>query len=330
MAQRFDGWPLGHALARVTRTITMNDKDVRAVYKSICNWGKWGREDQLGTLNYISVADRIGAAQLVREGTTIGLGREVDTRPSPMNNIPAQHFMVAAGDVAPESGAGVCYDHIGVFPHGQAQSHLDALCHISDNKLMFNEHPAELVTSKGASLLDIGVVGDGIVARGVFVDVAAARGVDFIEPDDPIRPADLDLALENAAVETRPGDILVYRTGRHERRAAHGPQCERLSDGRGSLPGLYPDSLQWVHDHQFSIIASDCAHDVLPAPFNEEFIPIHVGTEVYMGLLLLHNLQLEELRSTCKRLSRNKFMITVAPLRVNGGTASPVNPLAVF
>jgi len=309
---------------------SMNDDGVRAIYRSICNWGRWGPDDQLGTLNYITASNRAAASQLIEEGLTIGLGRDVDTIPSPMNNIPAQHYMVAAGDVAPAKGAGVCYDQIGVFPHGQAQSHLDALCHISDNRLMYNEQPAALVTSRGASTLDISAVSDGVVSRGIFLDIAETRGVEFVEPDKPIRPEDLDRALAKAAVEAREGDILIYRTGRHERREAHGPQCERLADGRGSLPGLYPDCLGWIHEKRFSLIGSDCAHDVLPSPFDEEFIPIHVGTEVYMGLLLLHNLQLDELRETCNRLGRKEFFLVVAPLRVAGGTASPVNPIAMF
>jgi len=308
----------------------LDDAGVRAIYKYICNWGRWGADDQLGTLNYISPENRLAAAQLITEGTTIGLGRELDTVPSPMNNIPAQHYMVAAGDVAPETGAGVAYDQIGVFPHGQAQSHLDALCHISDNATLFNDRPASLVTSRGAKALDINVAGDGIVSRAVFLDIAEARGVPFLEPDAPVRPIDFDNAEKSAGIRIREGDILVYRTGRHERRETNGPQCERFPDGKGHLPGLYPDSLKWIHDRKVSLIASDCAHDVLPAPFEEEFIPIHVGTEVYMGLLLLHNLQLEQLRQKCRELSRHEFFMAIAPLRVFGGTASPVNPIAIF
>ena len=96
------------------------------------------------------------------------------------------------------------------------------------------------------------------------------------------------------------GDIVIYRTGRHERRQARGAQCERLADGRGSLPGLYPDCLKGLHERRVALIASDCAHDVLPSPFVEERIPIHVGTEVYMGLLLLHNLELAVLKAACE------------------------------
>ena len=308
----------------------LDDSAVRDIYRSVSNWGRWGKDDELGTLNYITPEKRAAAAKLIREGLSVGLARPVDSVPSPMNSIPAQHHMVAAGDVAPESGAGVAYDHIGIFPHGQAQSHLDALCHISDNRSMFNEQSVSQVTSAGAKIFDINVVGDGIVSRAVFLDIAEARDVPFIEPNEPVRPDDLNRAEKNAGVKLGEGDILVYRTGRHERREANGPQCERLGDGRGHLPGLYPDCLEWIHERKISLIASDCAHDVLPSSFDKESIPIHVGTEVYMGLMLLHNLQLNVLRQTCKSLSRRDFFMSVAPLRIIGGTASPVNPLAIF
>ncbi len=146
----------------------------------------------------------------------------------------------------------------------------------------------------------------------------------------PIRPADLDRAVELAGVEPGEGDILIYRTGRHERRAALRPACERLPDGRGSLPGIYVDCLEWIHARKIALIAADCAHDVLPSPIEGEHIPIHVGAEVYMGLLLLHNLQLEALSEACRAHKRNEFFFSVAALRVIGGTASPVNPLAIF
>jgi kynurenine formamidase len=247
-----------------------------------------------------------------------------------MNNNPAKLFMVAAGDMAPESGAGVAFDEFTVFPHGQAQSHLDAWCHISNNRRMYNGHPASLVTSTGAKIGDITSVGEGIVSRAVFLDIARARVVDFIEPDKPVRPADLDRAVDQAGVEPGEGDILIYRTGRHERRAALGGACERLADGRGSLPGIYPDCLEWIHDRKIALIGADCAHDVLPSPIEGERIPIHVGTEVYMGLLLLHNLKLDVLRDACVRYSRNEFFFSISPLRIKGGTASPVNPMAIL
>lgn len=308
----------------------LDDAGVRAVYRGVSNWGRWGPDDQLGTLNYIGPEQRRAAAALVREGIAIGCGRPVDTVPSPMNNVPAQHYMVAAGDLAPEQGAGVAYDQIGIFPHGQAQSHLDALCHISDGRRLFNGRPASLVTSAGAKTHDISVTGDGIVTRAVLLDIAATRGVPFLEPDAPARPDDLDRAESLAGVTVGEGDVVVYRTGRHERRETKGGQCERLPDGRGSLPGLYPDCLQWLHERRIALIASDCAHDVLPAPFEQERIPIHVGAEVYMGLLLLHNLRLDVLKSTCEARGQFEFFFCVAPLRIPGATASPVNPIAMF
>lgn len=308
----------------------LKDTNVREIYQSICNWDRWGPEDQLGTLNYISSDHVVRAKDLIVEGRAIGCGRAVDTVPSPMNNLPAQHYMAAAGDLSTDSGSSVAYDFIGVFPHGQAQSHIDALCHIADAGLLYNKYSAASVTSAGAKYLDVELMSDGIVSRAVFLDIAAARGVPFIDPEEPITIEDFKIAEKISGVVVGEGDILIYRTGRHERREALGPHCERLSDGQGNLPGLYPDSLLWIHERGVALIASDCAHDVLPAPFDDERIPIHVGTEVYMGLPLLHNLDLGKLVTECKKRDVAEFFFSIAPLLIPGGTASPVNPMAIF
>ncbi|MDA9372342.1 cyclase family protein [Porticoccaceae bacterium] len=308
----------------------LNDEKVRGIYQSICNWNRWGSDDQLGTLNYINSDHVIKAKNLIIEGHVIGCGRVIDTVPSPMNNVPAQHYMVAAGDLASSSGASVAYDFVGVFPHGQAQSHIDALCHIADAGLLYNKFSAASVTSSGAKNLDVKLMSDGIVSRAVFLDIAGARNALFVDPERPITIEDLELAEKISRVVVGEGDILIYRTGRHERRKILGGHCERLSDGRGHLPGLYPDSLLWLHDRRVAMVASDCAHDALPTPFVQERIPIHVGTEVYMGLPLLHNLDLDKLACECNRRGVAEFFFSIAPLLISGGTASPVNPIAIF
>lgn len=308
----------------------MNDQDVRALYCRISNWGRWGAEDELGTLNFIEGDERRRALSLAREGCSIGLANPLDTLPSPMNNLPAQHYMVQAADMMPAEGPGVAFDYIGVYPHGQAQSHLDALCHISHNGKIYNGRDRTVITSKGARSLAISAVSNGIVGRGVLLDIAGTRGVDFIDQDKPVRASDLEAAEKRAGTTVGKGDIVIYRVGRHERRAQLGPQCERSPDGKGQLPGIYPDCLEWFHSRQVALIGSDCAHDVLPAPFKEEWIPIHVGTEVYLGMLLLHNLRLDQVLRAAKDYGRNEFCIMLAPLNITGGTASPINPIVLF
>lgn len=308
----------------------MDDADIRAIYARIRNWGRWGDDDELGTLNHIGPRERLNALALIREGAMIGCGNPLDTIPSPMNSQPAQHYMVQAGDQMPAQGPGVAYDFIGVFPHGQAQSHLDAMCHISHDGLLYGGRPRSDVTSKGANSLAISAVKDGICGRGVYLDIAASRGVEWIEPDAPIRPADLAAAEQLAGLRVGKGDILVYRTGRHERREQAGRHVERMPDGRGSLPGLHAASLEWLHEREVALIASDCAHDMLPPRQGDEWIPIHVGTEVYMGMLLLHNLELRRLSAKVSESGRSEFCFMVVPLNITGGTASPINPIAMF
>jgi len=307
----------------------LSDADVRAIYKRTSNWGRWGADDQLGCLNYISPELRTAAATQIRDGFSVSCANPVDTIPSPTNIFPAQHYLTSAGDIAQKVGPGFTYDYLGIFPHGPSQTHLDALCHVCHDGKMYNGIPVEQVTSNGAKANAITSGVNGIVSRGVFLDIAAARGVDFIEPEDPVLPEDFDLAEKNAGVTVRAGDILLYRVGRHERRTAKGPHSERL-DGKTYLAGIYPSCLEWVHRRGVALLGSDGAHDVLPAPFAEENFPIHVGTQVYIGVQLLHNLRLDLLAAACRQRSRFEFFFSVQPLNILGATASPVNPVAIF
>ena len=307
----------------------LNDDDVRDIYRRISNWKRWGAEDERGALNYITAEHCRKASALIKEGLSISCASPVDTIPSPTNIFPAQHYLTMAGDVAPTKGPSFTYDYIGVFSHGPSQTHIDALCHVADSGKMFNGHPASAVQSTGAKHLAVTTGRDGIVSRGVLLDIAGSRGVDFIEAEDPIRPDDFLAAEKKAGVQVSQGDILIYRTGRHQRRAKKGPFAERL-DGKTYLAGIYPDCLEWIGDRKVALLGSDSAHDVLPAPFPEEQFPIHVGAQVYMGVQLLHNLQLDRLLKHCQETRRWEFFFSVQPLYIIGGTASPVNPIAIF
>lgn len=308
---------------------TLDDAAIRAIYGRVSNWGRWGAEDQAGALNLITPARRVTAAGLIREGVSVSCAYPVDTIPSPTNILPAQHYVTAAGDIAPKHGPGFTYDYIGVSPHGISQTHLDALCHVCHDGRMYNDRPVELVTSAGSGANAVTTAVDGIASRGLLLDIAGARGVDFIEPEDPIRPGDFEKAEKLARVKAGEGDIVLYRTGRHERRAAKGRFSERL-DGKSYLAGIYPDCLEWVHERGIALLGSDGAHDVLPAPFPQEQFPIHVGTQVYIGVQLIHNLRLDTLLAACTARDRFTFFLSVQPLNISGATASPVNPIAIF
>ncbi len=216
-------------------------------------------------------------------------------------------------------------DYFGLAPHGYACSHIDALCHIFHEGRLYNGYPAERVTAHGALDLAIDALRDGVVARGVLLDPPRAQGRAWLEPGEALRPEDLLRAEEAAGAPVGPGDVLLVRTGRWARRAAEGPW-----DPRERLAGLHAACLPWLRERDVAALGSDGVSDVLPSGVEGVRLPIHSVAIVAMGLHLLDNLDLEPLSQACAEEGRSEFLLVLAPLSIPGGTASPLNPIAVF
>ena len=293
--------------------------DVDAYRTSLSNWGRWGDDDERGCTNHLRPEHTAAAAALVRSGRTVSCARPLPTEPSPENPRPVEHHMI--GTVTEGYGA----DWFGIAPHGHATSHLDALCHIFWEGQVYGGRPADVVTAHGATKLGVQTLRDGIVGRGVLLDVPAALGVDALEPGTPITVADLEACEAHAGVRVSTGDVLLVRTGRWRWRDEHGPWPvhERLA-------GLHASCLPWVHEREVSLLGSDGVSDVYPSHIDGVMLPIHTVAIVAMGLHLLDNLDLEALAAACAEEQRAAFLLTVAPLILRGGTASPVNPIATF
>lgn len=293
--------------------------EVLALHRSLSNWGRWGADDQLGTLNLITPEVTAAAAATVRRGRTVSCARTLDTRPAPDNPIPVAHHMT--GTVSEGMGA----DYLAVSPHGFSTSHIDALCHIFHEGRLYNGFPAETVTAHGATRLGIHHLHDGIVSRGVLLDVPPVRGVEALEPGEPVFPEDLEAAEALAGVRVRGGDVLLVRTGRWRWRDEHGPW-----DAGARAAGLDASCLPWLHARDVAALGSDGVSDVLPSRVDGVPMPIHTVAIVAMGVHLLDNLDLDPLAEACRAEGRGEFLLTVAPLVLRRGTASPVNPIAVF
>jgi kynurenine formamidase len=298
------------------------------VFSEVKNWDRWGEDDELGTLNLITPEVVTRAAQTIQDGLAIGCG-QLDFKPSRVNQFPARHYMTAAGDSA-KNPCGIMADFMGIEFHGPNTTHIDALCHMVFEGKMYNGRSADLVRSTGAEANAITSLRDGINTRGVLLDIAALRGVPFIEPAEAIHAAELDQACEAIGIEPRDGDALIFRVGRHVRRAEQGIDVERLDNGDVNLAGLHFDCLPWLHRHGISLLMSDGGNDVLPSGYEVARIPIHIGSIVYMGLHLLDNAVIERLASACAERRRWEFFFSIAPLMIDGGTGSPVNPIAIF
>lgn len=296
----------------------MSTAEVLEMHDALSNWGRWGADDQLGALNLITPAARASAAAQVRTGRTVSCARSLPTQPAVDNPNPVAHHMTGT---ATEGGGA---DYIAVAPHGYATSHLDALCHIFRGDRLYNGYPAAAVTAHGALQLGIHHLAGGIVGRGVLLDVAGLKGGP-LKPGTAIYPADLDEASARAGLEVGAGDILLVRTGRWPWRDEHGPW-----DPHEVLAGLDASCLPWIHEHEVAALGCDGVSDVVPSGVPDVRLPIHSVAIPTMGVHLLDNLDLEALAVACRDEGRWSFLLTIAPLIVWRGTASPVNPIALF
>jgi kynurenine formamidase len=289
------------------------------------NWGRWGPHDERGTLNLITPEHRVRAAGLVREGVSVSCAHPINTVGDAENSSPAMHFMVRAGDVGDGKTVTSFADHLAVSPHGVAHSHLDALCHFFWQGQTYNGRPIGVVTSMGARANAITIGQDGIVSRGVLLDIPRVIGREWVEPDHAISVEELESAERAAGLNVEPGDILLVRTGRHARRESLGGW-----DSRTSLAGLHHSVAPWLKERGVALLGCDGVSDVRKHPFTATTHPIHVLTLVAMGMQLLDNQNLEDLAAACADRSRWEFLLMIAPLKLVGGTASMVNPIAVF
>jgi kynurenine formamidase len=289
------------------------------LHARLSNWGRWGPDDQLGTVNFVTPEVTAAAASTVQSGRTVSCSRPLPTQPGPDNLNPVVHHMT--GTATEGYGA----DYFALAPHGYATSHLDALCHIFHERKMYNGYAAETVTAHGASKLGIHHLRSGVITRGVLVDVPTVRGVEALEPGEPIFPEDLETAQKATGVTVQGGDALLVRTGRWRWRELHGPWTP--TEG---MAGLDASCLAWLHEREVAVLGSDGISDVWPSRIDNVPMPIHTVAIVAMGVSLLDNLDLDELSDACAVAGRSTFLFAIAPLVLNRGTASPVNPIAVF
>jgi kynurenine formamidase len=217
-------------------------------------------------------------------------------------------------------------EYFGCVFHGTNVTHVDALSHVFWDRKSYNGRPAELVNAMfGATNLAVTGVRNGILTRGVLIDVAALRGVDWLQPGDGVFPEDLEAAEKRSGVRVSEGDAVLLRTGYGRRKRAAGA----LAPHEGQA-GWHAACLPWLHERGVALIGCDTAQDAVPAGYSQVALPIHMVGIVAMGLWLVDACDLEDLAATCARLGRSEFCLSIAPLRIEGGTGSPVNPIASF
>jgi kynurenine formamidase len=306
--------------ARAQHKLTKADVDRMMI--ELSNWGRWGKEDQLGAINLITPAKRIQAASLVKEGVSVSLARDVEKEPAVDNTRPFEHVMNLTGANNPGPFS---LDTYSVNYHGYAHTHIDALCHMFYQGKMYNGFLQSEVTQKGGARLSILNLKQGIFTRGILIDAARLTGVAYLEPGTPIYPEDLEAWEKKTGLKVSSGDVVFIRTGRWARRAAVGP----WDVGAGSA-GLHASCARWLKQRDVAIIGSDAASDVVPSGVEGVSLPIHQLVLVALGVHIFDNCDLEALGEEAAKRNRWEFLLTASPLAVPGGTGSPLNPIATF
>lgn len=285
----------------------------------LSNEGRWGADDERGTLNLITPEVTTSAASLVREGISVSLSHDYIKEAAEDATSPWEHEMLG-------SQGAFTSDRYNIAYHGFAHSHMDALCHNSYEGKHYNGFlREEVVQADGCARLDVTAAKQGIVTRGILMDIARLKGVDYLEPGAPIYVEDLEAWEAQTGITVGTGDVVLVRSGRWARRAEEGP----WATGRLAA-GLHASVAPWLHERGVAMLGSDYTNDQLPSAIPGVGMPIHQLTLVAMGMPLFDNLDLEDLARTAGDLGRWEFMLVAAPLAVPGGTGAPLNPLAIF
>ncbi len=297
-------------------------EEVLAYLKEDRNWGRWGDDDQVGAVNMITPEKRVQAAGLVKSGRAVSLSRAFPTIPAPNNPNPAHHYM----KVVPRNETeGYSADYYGVSYHGTATTHLDALCHVWNENGMWNgREPGEHITMDGAKWGSVEQWKDGLTTRGVLLDVPKHRGVPYVNMDEPIHGWELEDVAAAQGVSVAPGDALVVYGGRERWNEDGNPLWGSDSARR---PGLHSSCLKFIRESDCALLVWDMM-DLTPNGYELGW-SVHGAIFAY-GIGLLDNALLQPLAEACAEEGRYEFLLTVNPLRVVGGTGSPVNPVAIL
>jgi kynurenine formamidase len=299
----------------------------RGLYDRLRARPDWGPADRRGALNYLTPGLVATACREVRLGRSVSLAVPLADAAGPDNPDPVTHEMTAQPAAAGLSAAGLSFalDRFSMSVHGNANSHLDALCHVAYDGRLYNDVAADVITGDGAQAESVGVARDGIVGRGVLLDIPRLRGVPWLEPGEHVSADDLARAETAQGVRAGRGDLLFVRVGHRRRRAELGPW-----DAARTRAGLHPTALDFVADREVAVLGSDSNNDSAPSAADGVEFPVHVLAVNALGVHLLDYLQFEDLMGHCETIGRWSFLCVIAPLRLQHGTGSPVNPIAIL
>jgi kynurenine formamidase len=316
-------WAAQASQGTLNHTVTQADFDRWKV--ELSNWGRWGKDDQMGALNLITPAKRKQAAALIKDGVPVSLAHDALTEKAADNPQPFVNKMLTATGIS-------ATDEIAVAFHGLSVTHMDALAHHFTGGKMYNGYPqSEYVTmDKGATKGAIINVKNGVFTRAILMDIPRLKGVDYLEPGTPIYVQDLEAWEKKTGVKVSAGDALFLRTGRWTMRMKKGPTDVSIR------AGLDASVLPWLRKRDVAVLGSETSLSVLPFPATtqipnpDDYLPVHNFVIYALGITVIDNMDLDAVGEACAQRNRWAFLVTMAPLRLPNGTGSPVNPTAMF
>ncbi len=293
-----------------------NIQEFDRMFTELRNWGRWGKDDQLGTINLVTPAKTREAAALVKAGVSVSLSHNPIAEAVPDSPYPS-YVLEMAGTMSD-------VQHFNY--HGYVTSHIDSLCHFDWRGSLYNGVSTEANnTGNGCRTLGIEALKNGIITRGVLIDIPRLRGVPYLEPGDAVFTQDIEAWEKKSGVKVGPGDAIILYTGRWARRAKVGPWPLP-----GPVAGFHVSVGRFLKERDVAVVGSDAAMDVTPARFDGLFEPLHHFVMAGLGAPILDALDLEAVAAMAAKLNRWDFMLTVAPIPATGATGGPINVLATF
>jgi kynurenine formamidase len=303
--------------------------DFRAIGRRVRNWGRWGEDDARGTLNLITAETILRAAGLIRRGVIFNLGIPIDSSGPQTGRVRINplHFMsaIGRGGRTPEDPFRYNDDYL-VLPL-QSSTQLDGLAHAYYDDELYNGVPADTVSPHaGAVQLGIENIRQGVVGRGILIDLAPFGAESWLPVDHVITPEELDEALRREGCNAQPGDIVLIRTGWRKKFVTERSAEEFMA----AEPGIGMACIDWLHEHQVAAVCSDnYAVEVRPGEVPAINLGVHLVLIRDMGMTLGELFDLEALAADCASDGVYEFFFCASPLPVTGGVGSPVNPLAI-
>jgi len=293
-------------------------RSVPALGELLSNAGRWGHDDERGTLNFITSEETLKAAGLIRSGRVVAASHPFIMDSTPAKPRAGYHRMLFR-----ENGTSAC-DAVMIECHGYEITHIDALAHVSMDGKTYNDRPfSEVITRDGLTFCSVLPLADGIATRGVLLDIPRSQGRDWMDLGEEVSAADLERAEEWAGLTVARGDALVVRTGLEPREQESGPLPPTVRTGLGR------DCIEWLYRREVATFGGDCI-EKLPSGDPGYSHPLHSVGIARIGLVLVDHIAVEELSQVCVEEGRWEFFFAVAPLRIPKATGSPVNPLCIF